>query len=455
MGTRSGDLDPAILDFIAAKEGLSLSQVEAVLNKSSGLLGISGLTNDMRDLLAEERELPAGRARLASVLLARHAFAEALDLAEEAAAVAPGDAGVWALLYDAAFAAGRYDRAAEALTRLGPGSVTRRLKSAFWLEAQGRLDAAHGELAAACRRIATWSLAEQEAFCWTELGHLERGRGDSGDASALYARALRVEPGYRAAVEGLADLAAAEGDRETAEGLYRRIATDAHPDLYLRLAELRRARGDSFGATRWERSFLRVATAPGAEPMYGRWLALLWAEHPETRDAALAVARRDLARRPAVESWDALAWVHYRRGEMEAAIAASDRALSWGSPSPTIAYHRARILEALGRDMEAARWLERATEVPGLLDPAARIDLAALDKRRLPPLRRPSYPVGSRTMGNHRKGRARCRSEREARSGKGASRTDADRCLWEAVRSREAIRSARVSRRGRERTPKS
>jgi acetate kinase len=53
MGTRSGDLDPAILGYIGAKEGLSPHEVETLLNKQSGLLGISGLTHDMRDLLAE------------------------------------------------------------------------------------------------------------------------------------------------------------------------------------------------------------------------------------------------------------------------------------------------------------------------------------------------------------------------------------------------------------------
>ncbi|MGQ0713537.1 MAG: acetate/propionate family kinase [Gemmatimonadaceae bacterium] len=65
MGTRSGDLDPAILDFIAAKEGLSLSQVEVMLNKQSGLLGLSGLTADMRELLGEIAEHDDRRARLA------------------------------------------------------------------------------------------------------------------------------------------------------------------------------------------------------------------------------------------------------------------------------------------------------------------------------------------------------------------------------------------------------
>jgi acetate kinase len=65
MGTRSGDIDPAIIDFISAKEGLSAQEVETLLNKQSGLIGISGLTNDMRELLAEAREHDDRRARLA------------------------------------------------------------------------------------------------------------------------------------------------------------------------------------------------------------------------------------------------------------------------------------------------------------------------------------------------------------------------------------------------------
>lgn len=65
MGTRSGDVDPAILDHIAEKEGYTPSQVEALLNKQSGLLGISGLTSDMRELLAEAEENDDRRAWLA------------------------------------------------------------------------------------------------------------------------------------------------------------------------------------------------------------------------------------------------------------------------------------------------------------------------------------------------------------------------------------------------------
>jgi acetate kinase len=65
MGTRCGDLDAAICDFIGAKEGLSSHEVETLLYKQSGLLGISGLTNDMRELLAESHENNDRRAGLA------------------------------------------------------------------------------------------------------------------------------------------------------------------------------------------------------------------------------------------------------------------------------------------------------------------------------------------------------------------------------------------------------
>jgi len=65
MGTRSGDIDASIVDLIATKEGLSSREVETLLNKQSGLLGISGLTDDMRELLAEAQEHDDRRARLA------------------------------------------------------------------------------------------------------------------------------------------------------------------------------------------------------------------------------------------------------------------------------------------------------------------------------------------------------------------------------------------------------
>lgn len=53
MGTRSGDIDPSIILHVMAKEGLNYSEANTLLNKHSGLVGISGVSSDMREIIAE------------------------------------------------------------------------------------------------------------------------------------------------------------------------------------------------------------------------------------------------------------------------------------------------------------------------------------------------------------------------------------------------------------------
>jgi acetate kinase len=64
MGTRSGSIDPAILTFLMRKQGKTSDQLDEILNKKSGLLGISGLSGDMREIVSAMTEGNA-RAKLA------------------------------------------------------------------------------------------------------------------------------------------------------------------------------------------------------------------------------------------------------------------------------------------------------------------------------------------------------------------------------------------------------
>ncbi len=71
MGTRSGDIDPSILEYLHHREGMGFDQLDNMLNKQSGLLGVSGLTSDMRTLLKEESDNEDPRARLAIDIFCR------------------------------------------------------------------------------------------------------------------------------------------------------------------------------------------------------------------------------------------------------------------------------------------------------------------------------------------------------------------------------------------------
>lgn len=55
MGARSGDLDPGVLLYLLRQKGLSADQIDRLVNHQCGLLGVSGVSSDMRDLLAEEQ----------------------------------------------------------------------------------------------------------------------------------------------------------------------------------------------------------------------------------------------------------------------------------------------------------------------------------------------------------------------------------------------------------------
>jgi acetate kinase len=108
MGTRPGALDPGIVLYLFQKLGLSAKQVEDVLYKKSGLLGISGISNDMRDLLARSEP----EARLA---VDYFVYCAAKEIGALAAVLGGADALV--------FTAGIGENSAEIRRRIGEASA--------------------------------------------------------------------------------------------------------------------------------------------------------------------------------------------------------------------------------------------------------------------------------------------------------------------------------------------
>jgi acetate kinase len=76
MGTRSGDVDPSLLLFLQQREGLTLEQITDILTRKSGLLGVSGVSHDMRSVIAAAADGNA-RAQLAIDLFC-HRLARAI-----------------------------------------------------------------------------------------------------------------------------------------------------------------------------------------------------------------------------------------------------------------------------------------------------------------------------------------------------------------------------------------
>lgn len=303
----------------------------------------------VRGTIGRRPDRAADLARLSGILLMQHEFAGALAAAESALAAGSASDEALGAYADAALALGRTDDALAAIERMRPASLQALVRRAQWLETTGRSAAAHAILDRVCHRLEGSAARPQVlAWCFTELGGSAlRARGADA-ARRRYARANRVFPGYRGSEEGLADLALARGDLAEAERHYRRILSDAHPDLYLRMADVAAGRGRREEASRWEREFLRVAADSSAEALYAPSLVLYLSERddPGTRVRAVGLAEREVARRPTTESWDLLAWARFQAGDLEAAIAAVRRASGRDPAGPVHARHRERILAA-------------------------------------------------------------------------------------------------------------
>ncbi len=301
-----------------------------------------------RSLLSRSPDRGAGLARLSAILLMQHRFAEAVEAAEAALKAEPQSQDALGAFVDAALAIGRPDAALAALEQMRAGSLAALVRRAHWLESAGRHAAAESVLDRVCTALErSAARAQVVAWCFTERARpLGAAAGDDA-ARGLYERALTRLPGYRAAVEGLAGLALARGAYREAERRYRDILSDAHPDLYLRMAETAAALERPVEAAAWESRFVDVASRPGNEALFGAPLAEYLASRDDRASLkrALGIARGEVERRPTGESWDLLAWAHWRRGEREAALHAVREASRRGLASPAMRPHREDILE--------------------------------------------------------------------------------------------------------------
>src|SRR2546425_3384968 len=127
-------------------------------------------------------------------------------------------------------ATGRYAVAESTLNRLTPGRLPYQLRLAHFLAAQGRTDGAYYALERACRQLERAQIRPQAvAWCVTELAKVQHAREGEAPAAALFRRALAIQPGYRAALEGLADLAHAPGDWRGGGGLLRPLPPHGPP----------------------------------------------------------------------------------------------------------------------------------------------------------------------------------------------------------------------------------
>jgi tetratricopeptide (TPR) repeat protein len=324
---------------------------------------------------------------LSAALLAQHDFTGALELAQHVYATDPGSLQALATIGDAQIELGNYDAAraayAELLERAPGPAVYARQAYLDWLlgrpeTALDLMQRAAGEAAARDQSGATvaWYHVRMGEFVFS-LGRIE-------EAEQHFTTAGKHFSDYYLALAGIARVRAAQGRLAEAIALYEQVITIApQPGFLAALGDVYAVSDQPDAARRQYETLDALGQLAASNATGNRQLALIYANHNRKLAEALDLAQRELAQRPDIYSYDALAWALYKNGRYDDAADAIGPAMALGTRDAQLFYHAGMINAALGDEQHAAALLAEALSINPHFDQLqARVARATLERLR-------------------------------------------------------------------------
>jgi tetratricopeptide (TPR) repeat protein len=335
------------------------------------------------------------------VYMGEHRFSEVITYAQKAIALGSGNLAAFAVEGDAYTDVGDYDQAAAAyntVQTLG-GAISSPLGLSYMLDSRkAYLSFLHGDSPEAIRLMNAAIVAglqtdvprENLAWLYFELGERYWQAGDLVDAERSYGAGIRADPNHYRSLAGLAKVRAAQGRLEESIQLYQRsIAIIPFPPYVAELGDVYRKMGKADEA-REEYDLVEYIAHLSQlnRVLANRELALFYADHEIKLAEALELARNELEVRRDIYTWDTLAWVLYKNGQMQAAAAAMKKAQSLNTNDPLLLFHAGMIYHSLGIDPDSERFLNRALKA----NPHFHVFYADLASRTLDEIARSRNP---------------------------------------------------------------
>jgi tetratricopeptide (TPR) repeat protein len=274
------------------------------------------------------------------VLLGKHEFRQALELATALNKRSADDLLVYGFLTDAHVELGNYKEAEDAcqwMLDLRPGNIPAFTRAAYLRELFGDLEGAIELMAKAYARTPSLEI-EDRAWLLTQLGHLELLAGRIENAERVVSEALSLFPDYHYALANLAKVRSKQNRHVEAAALLKERYTAApHPENLFALAEgLERAgrRAEAKAAfVDFEQKALRESAGWDNA---NRELIFYYVNHANKPVDALKIAQMEYARRQDVYTLDAYAWALHANGRHGEARAIMNRALAVGIKDPEV-----------------------------------------------------------------------------------------------------------------------
>lgn len=305
---------------------------------------------------------------LGQVSSSKHDFQSALYYAEKAVKLKPEDSYAYGILGDAYIELGEYDeaeRAYEKMLSLSPDFYSCSRLS-YIKELRGDTEGAVQTMQKAID-YGTKQRLPEENMAWAHyiLGEMYFNQGELKKAEEHYRKSLNKYENYYYALAGLGKVKAGQKKYEEAIELYNKaVAIVPLPIFISSLGEIYEKTGNMKEAKKQYDLVEYIGLLSEVNKViYNRELALFYADRDVKLDKALDLASRELKAKKDIYSYDTLAWVYYKKNQLEEALDVSQKSLSLGTKDAKLHYHAGMIHYKLGEMGKAKDHLSQALSI--------------------------------------------------------------------------------------------
>jgi len=296
--------------------------------------------------------------------ITQHRFRDAWDYLQLADSIGVNPYTIKLLKFDAAMEIGLYKQAENLLQLVkNEHEFDYLIRKSKLEDRQGRLDNAIHYMEMASKEAE--ALGNKEMILWSKsnLGDMYGHDGRVKEAYSNYLGVLKMDSSYLHALKGIAWIAFSY-DKNIAEA--KRIihyiqSQTSMPDLNLILAEIAEWEGDMAMKDFYISSFVSQVEKPGYGNMYNKYLITVYTEDLKQFDKALFIAQKEIKSRPTPETYDWLAWVNFKKGDLDSANTILEKYVLGKTAEPNSLFRAALILYNSGKKSEAKKLLQKCT----------------------------------------------------------------------------------------------
>lgn len=293
---------------------------------------------------------------LAKNYISQHRFKEALELLHKAENVGEKLQQTQFMLIDVHLELGNYNKVEKYLSKV------KNLKDFDYLvrlskynDHLGNLNNAINYLEKALQIAKSSNNKSLVQWNYTNLADYYGHAGRIADSYNAYLKALAINPNNSYAKKGIAWIVYSyERNPNEALRILETISKEnASPDYHLLRAEIANFVGNKLEEKKQIKNYLIKVKNKNYGAMYAKYNVLLFADDDSKRNKALEIAKQEVKARPTAQSYDLLAWAHYKNGNAKKAIEISEKFVLGHTFEPEALLHTAYILKANGNQKQA------------------------------------------------------------------------------------------------------